>query len=947
MSSSPYQPDPRKAADLLAEVRQIAEKTVFPGNPDLTWADVLFQKGENVQWGDSEEPSSALLQIVIHRLAELVQHYNTIPDQARHWYFLEKLKLPPLLPVADQVIVQVEGDPKRLPRLLPQGSRISAGMGERGERLYATRDALEVSGCRLIGLHSHAISESNDYMVRRDLQTGEMDTPISPFGMLAEFGRTAGPHEFYIASDLLRSAHGDLSAYVTLEFDRGNDQDSVASFLESLTWEYTADTESGWHSAEFQSRDQRWKGHAFGPSSRSRHVSFELKLVKRPAPRVLGGVETHALRATLPESASRETLAPLAMEFQRLIFSVRANSVFPEAGFHNQGLLDLTQPFEPFGPQPRDRDCFVMKADDVFGKPLRELEVHWTLERVGTMDVFGKPLGQLEGLSIAERVRANTNPFGQRSIPPKPIHWRVFRKGRWERGELPAYEGLAGMKHVSSSTNLQPFSERTQVSGQEGHFLQVVLHGADYGFQQFQGYLLQLADFHASRQANPDDLKAAPTARSISEPPLVAEVKLSYLTKTMESNRPSSHLRLMRRFGLADVAEFATQQPFRLFPMGMSEEGPGGLFYVGLDRVLPGRVMTMFLEMEEASVCGESREEAKLTWRYHAESGWKAIEVVDGTLGFRHTGIVRFVAPIDWKPGATAIAEPVGFWLRIHTTQPRQSGTIRSAGCDAVLASYQFVAPPETDNTPAMPLPVGAIKTLKPSLPGIKKVRNVAPSFAGRGTEPQSEHFQRTSQVARHGMQAVNAWDIERMVQAEFPDVKRVRCLPHHSANSECAAGWISLIIVPRSSSLLPQPSSRLMAQIKHFVARHATPRMRIQMLCPVYTRVEIQATLHLKPGVDAGPAADRLQEDITSLLHPLRGSLNHGSDRPFGQGLFLSEITRFLEDHPLVELAENVGFVAPHQGRTRIEVSEPCRGLITSGEKHALTILQVIGGDD
>ncbi len=925
MSSPAYQPDPRKAADLLAEVRRIAGRTVFPGNPELTWADVLFQRGDDVQWADPEEPSSALLQIVIHRLDQLVQHYNTIPDRARHWYFLEKLKLPPLLPVADQVIVQVEGDPKRLPRLLPQGSRISAGMGERGERLYATRDSLEVSGCRIIGLHSREISEKSDYVVRRDLSTVELETSISPFGVEAESGRTAGPHEFYIASDLLRSTHGPLVAYVTLLFDRGIDADSVASFLQQLNWEYTADTESGWKKAEFQRRNERWKGHSLDRLGNLGQVSFELELVERPAPRVLGGVKTHALRATLPEFALRKSLAPRAIEFHRMIFSVRADSVSPEAGFYNQGLLDLTQPFEPFGPQPRDRDCFVMKADDVFGKPLRQLKVLWKTERAGTIQ----------------------NLSGRVTKQSRLIHWRVFRAGRWEGGKLPAYNVLSDMEFSATSTSETSFSERTRLGGQEGHFLQVGLQGADYGFQQFQEYLLQLAAFHASRQAHPAELKAAPTARPISEPPLVAEVKLSYLTQTMESNRPSTHFRLMRRFGLADVMEFDAQQPFRLFPTGMSEEGSGGLFYVGLDRVLPGRVMTMFFELEETGACRESSEEAKLSWRYHADSGWKPIDVLDGTLGVRHTGIVRFVAPIDWKPGATAVAESEGFWLRIHSTRPGQSGTIRSAGCDAVMATYQFVDPPETDNTPAVPLPVGAIKTLKPSLPGVKKVRNFSPSFAGRGMESQPKYFQRTSQLVRHGMQAVNAWDIEQMVQAEFPDVARVRCLPHHSAGSECAAGWISLIVVPRSTSLQPQPSSRLMAQIEQFVALHATPRMRIQMLCAAYTTVEIQATIHLKSGVVAGPAADRLREDVTSFLHPLRDSLGDGSLRQFGQGLFLSEVTRFLEDHPLVEHTEDVRFVAPHHGQTRIEIHDACRGLITSGVNHVFTILQAIGGGD
>src|SRR5207244_8202393 len=91
----------------------------------------------------------------------------------------------------------------------------------------------------------------------------------------------------------------------------------------------------------------------------------------------------------------------------------------------------------------------------------------------------------------------------------------------------------------------------------------------------------------------------------------------------------------------------------------------------------------------------------------------------------------------------------------------------------------------------------GTITRLVQRNANIQKVTQPNASFGGRGPEDTTGYFRRSSERLRHRNRAVTPWDLERLVLEAFPDVFKVKCLPHTNANGSFKAGEAALVIVP------------------------------------------------------------------------------------------------------------------------------------------------------
>ncbi len=163
-----YRPDRRTAADVLRQLAEAAESVPTP--PTLgagSWADLLFDAGE---LRDATEASQSLLLALARLQAGLVAHFDELPAEARDWYLQQRLGIRRRRPVADRVVLVVEGDPRRLPATLPKGAVVKAGKGPRGDRLYETTEALTVLGAQVLGAHGERVLTGGDVAVRREAE---------------------------------------------------------------------------------------------------------------------------------------------------------------------------------------------------------------------------------------------------------------------------------------------------------------------------------------------------------------------------------------------------------------------------------------------------------------------------------------------------------------------------------------------------------------------------------------------------------------------------------------------------------------------------------------------------------------------------------------------------------------------------------------------------------
>lgn len=941
---SPYAPDARTEELVVAELARAARLSPLPGSlagPGLsTWADLLFAD-DDLQ--DPTEPSQAVLLSLASAHRSVVTHYNALPSRARRWYLEERLGIARLPVLPDRVVLVVAGDPKRLPATLPKGSVVKAGKDAfGGERLYATTEALTVLGARVVGAHSFGVFSDTDRVARRSEAPGE---PASPFAPFAAEDDDLAPHELYVASDLLAFTRGRLVAILsfvspTLAGAAPENDSLVPDLLKRLEWEIS--TTEGYRPAV--GAEAATKGNA---------VELKVTFTGGSAAARLGTLEAVHLRARFPddqETFSRDQA--LALGFRELRLRVEGDgpekSLLPQAGYYNGGLLDLTKEFQPFGPVPRRGDAFYLLLDEAFGKPLSALTVEVLRKVDGGLEPMNLELGsgpaapgggkftvEAETVKFSSGGTASPGPGSPAAVKGPAGEGRIY----WERYDGGAWRSFAPRTRFGSVTASglpedDPFSSATEVGGVRGHFVRAFMSGADFGWEAYER---QLA-INAAVMAKASNPNVTPTGsyKEVSPPlsPIAAAVAVAYTTVEVRSSVAGGGLRLFARNGLGAPQEITAEA--LLTPFVEETSDFAGTLYLGLADVPPGEVVALYVQVEEADACAPQGGPATFLWEYRVPEGWRSLEVVDGTSGLRQSGLLRFVAPLDWPVGAPDADETGDRWIRARTQAPELAGRIRRLQTDAVEASYLLAAGREDeDPTSASVLPAGAVTGLKVSVPGVKGVANPLPSWGGRGPEPEEAFFARASATLRHRNRAISAWDIERLVRAEFPDVAAVRCLPHHSESSDCAPGWVGLVVIPRSEERLPFPSVRLAGDIRASILARGTPHLRVAVLCPEYEEVSVGVTVQLAPDLPAGEARRSLEADLRSYLHPLRGA----REGRFGRPLFRSSLTRFFEEHPAVDfLVETPRFGGLPPETERIDI-DPCRGLIASAAEHQIAV--------
>jgi hypothetical protein len=900
---------PRTTVEVTRELARIAARTEAPGIPSghdpartASWAEVLFDGGD---LDDPSEPSQALLQALVALQPGLDVHLAGLAATRRRWWLEDHLGLLPLPPVGDLVVAVATAEPDAAPVVVPSGTELKGGRTSGGtDRIYTTDDTLTVLDATVVGVRGYRTGDHRDHVAG-------WSGPAVPVAPLAT--HTPAPHHLDLVTDLIAFEGGSL--IVTVRFD--GVEDGIADQLE---WWYST--------AEGLARARTGS-----PPPTPNQVVLELDDACQPL--ALDGTPVTFLRGALPEGSF--PTGALTFRFARVEVTAERNRIPADGGFYNDGALDVTKEFQPFGPTPRRGDSFYVRADEALGKPLAVLKVHLTLldaeQKPMTPTVYAYPiqqaiLTQLQQLQMtfswaAESAKEYETYLATTAsaATTTALWWQQYRSGAWENyaetggtfgGDLP---GSAPPKVGGDGS-----SEPTTVAGVDGRFIRVFLAQGDFGWNAYLGRLAAFAAAAAGEgELRPNDL-LPPT------PPIVSLLRISYTTPAVRV----TDLRTTNGWARRSVGDLPEVQPF-LQPLTAVEGRPGAVaFGVTIDAGTLGRTLSMFVQVEAADACPSLGHDHDVRWQYWSDTGWRSVYVVDATAGLRQDGLVRLVAPRDWVDGCPELDATDGRWLRAVVTTPGQVGTLTAIHPDAVLATHV------ADGDPNRPRPAGAIKGPRTKLAGIKKLTNPAVGLAGRDAEPDDRYVVRASQVTRHRDRAVQAWDYEHLVLAEEPQVAAVRCLPHTDADGRLAPGRVALVVVPRTDDLAPVPSVTLAERIDALLGPRTPMHATVAVVCPVYVTIGVAAQIVLVRGVAAAEAVTSLHAAIDGMLHPLTAS-----GPAFGRPLYRSTVVAFLEGRPEVDHVESLTLTATAAGTTisapeRVDV-DPLRGLVASSGVHDL----------
>lgn len=413
--------------------------------------------------------------------------------------------------------------------------------------------------------------------------------------------------------------------------------------------------------------------------------------------------------------------------------------------------------------------------------------------------------------------------------------------------------------------------------------------------------------------------------------PVLSSVTLDYTAiNVFELNTPNQ----VDQFFSLDVfgsAESKEDTAVKLVPF----EPHQGAMYIGLQNAQPSQIISMLFQMEEGSTPGSTLLESdNIHWSYLSGIEWKQISrgdiLEDKTQGLQVPGLIRVLLGPDATTEHT-LMPPGLHWLRASIDSNADGGAdILAIHTQATRASLKLSedTPDSYNDHLLSPLSPETIKSLAQKIPAIKKIHQLYPSFGGRPSESDSQYHQRTHERLRHRSRAVSQWDYERIVLENFPEIFKVKSLPHTDLENNLAPGQVKLVLVPdwrkrpSGNPLQPKANGALLKRIETFIKEnHCSTFTSVHVTNPVYETLLVDCNISFMDGFDPGFYALQLEEEIKRFLSPW--AYEEGEDIVFGGKIYASEIMAFIEGREYVDYLTDFALYHRYKGTLPGGISE------------------------
>lgn len=967
-------PDERSLSDLVAYAQRLASEIRFydlTGQATGDWRPFLepllnpstglvrttaeLEAAMNAQrdW----PPHVALFLVFLKLFQHLRNDLNELPQRHLRHYYETELNLLRKTAVADDVHVLFELARNAAPTLLPAGTVLDAGMDDNGRPLsYATQSELVISAANIREIRrltaetdrrghrrffvSHAISEFEQeswYTFGRK----QLDLDITQrFMAEAELG-------FAIASPLLRMAEGHrtLSLTASLRAAQGEfpPPQNISSALNP-----TLTGAEGWITPD--SLQAHLVDHGAGHPLT---LDISLTLSEAAAAIVPFDQTLHGdgpasgwpvLRCLIRgESGRYEMLDGLIVE--RVELSVTVNGIRDLVVQNAQGPLTPDQPMPLFGTQPHiGSPCYIGSAE-VFSKKLSALTLHleWQAPPENFFNHYRAYFDTVNGLAaqllgsfevdidlLYDRtwdhpLLVNQNLFAPTAAAPQRLN-AIESAFSSAFGDRP-YEAQPGLAELAPYDTKSKYGFlRLRLTGPTRDDL-VDNRGRPYASEvPFEAFGHQaIARRYANRAIALSRWTTGPQPVLPNAPytPTLASLSLDYTaTATLVPGdvHAKEVLFILEPFGYTPTRG---ETPARLVP----EIRGDAALYLGVEQLQPPANLPLFFQIDTGTANAATvLQTGETQWSVLGHDQWRDLSVADvlndSTYGFQNPGLV--VLSVGREATTEHSTMPTGLvWLRALIQRPPESASRTLAlHAQAALATFQPATEALNDDDAHLQRGLAAetITRLRKRHASIKRVSQPYASFGGRHGEQDVEFFRRSSERLRHRSRAVTVWDLERLVLETFPDVFKVKCLPHRDVNGHVQAGDVALVIVPdlrsteSTNPLEPRAGAVLMGQISDYVSSGlASPFATIHVIHPVFERLRVAIRVAFHSGLDAGYYTTVLNEDLRRFLSPW--AYKEGEDILFGARIYKSEILAFMEGREYVDFVTDFKLYHSYDG--------------------------------
>ena len=295
----------------------------------------------------------------------------------------------------------------------------------------------------------------------------------------------------------------------------------------------------------------------------------------------------------------------------------------PDAAFADSLQLDVTKSFFPFGQQPAAGTTFFLSVGEAFAKPGAETTLYC--------------------------ITAETSP-DPGGTPVSPVLAAEYWNGStWRKLPIASYQLVDFFSYGTPISFTVPADfASSSVAGTQGLWLRLRVVESTFGRTRTITWT--------------DSESKAKNTIVITEtvPPALAELRVGYVYRSPEE--PPEQCVTHNDFRFDDHGEDARWRGGSFEPFSLSEDETPTL-YLGFDRPLPADVVSLYLDVEEASEAGGP----PLRWEFWSGSAWLPLAVEDETRGLALPGMAAALWPGVPVPTPAVVLEAKGNRVTLAT----------------------------------------------------------------------------------------------------------------------------------------------------------------------------------------------------------------------------------------------------------------------------------------
>jgi hypothetical protein len=865
----------------------------------LKHAETLFD--QTIESFSKHSPHYALF-ISFVKLFRIAQDYlNTYTQRHLDFYYKEVLQLTNKAPEPDSVHLTFELQKPVDQNLLEKDSLFKGGKDITGKEIqYALTEDLVINKAVISKIQAweKAKRENKDMVLAslvsnsddgRGAKISSTDQSWFTFGDAKKAGTAKAG--FAIASNLLYLNEGTRNIAITINFvdnisvlnSSGFD---VSCFSASLTGK------KDWHKIEnlaavFPSNSQMQLSINLSPDDPA-IIPYLEKIHKEKIELALPILKIY-LEGDIPNSIPYTLLCDKQISSVQIQVSV--SGVKDLMLSNDNGSIDASKPFKPFGEFPEVGSGFYIGSKEIFQKQLTEISLNteWksTVPSLSGTANYLRQAGYSDGFTLSGNniIFTSGNPFTKAAIDFTP-------------NEILKATTLEGFLKIKNNSN---FSEDV--------FLQAI------GTSLSKTTLTQSGDTYSLHiEAPPSPTDVVLNSFSVD---YTAEEIISFSDPVETDNNLFIHL---TPFGYSqvhpdlfseNVTSVEKSERLTLIPNLIHE----GELFLGFENAEPDTVVNVLFQVADGS-SNPLKNMEELSWYYLSENNnWILFDnfaIVDNTKNFTQSGIVTFTFPKDISDQNTAYEKGL-HWIKA-TVKQNTDAVCKMILIQAQAGRAELVQDDIKQIEFRQTLPSTTISKLVNSDPAIKKIIQPFDSFGGRTRESDEHFYVRVSERLRHKQRAINIWDYEHIILEEFPQICKAKCLNHSGFYFDNIAevfcenmpGHVTIVTIPdfknktNINPLRPYTSIGLLTNINDYLKTIISPFVKLHVKNPQFEEIRLSFKVKFYDNLDVSFYQQLLNQEIEAFLCPW--AWDNDVQISFGGKIIKSSLLNFVEERTYVD---------------------------------------------